>query len=62
MAGETPKRSSMTDALYVIKAFIQELRADFNEAALDHNARALAARLAQHEPPLLICYPSEIKD
>lgn len=46
----------------VIKTMLRELRPDMTEDERDHNAAAIIARLAQHDPPLLICYMSEMKE
>lgn len=45
----------------VIKTMLRQLRPDMTEEVHDHNAAAIIARLANHRPPLLICYPSEMK-
>lgn len=46
----------------VIEAFLAELRYDLTPAQRQHNAAALIARLADHDPPLLICTPDEMKE
>jgi hypothetical protein len=38
----------------VIIRFLKELRPDMSQEHLEHNAAALIARLAQHEPPILL--------
>jgi hypothetical protein len=38
----------------VIIVFLRELRPDLGRRELEHNAAALIARLASHEPPILL--------
>jgi hypothetical protein len=38
----------------VIIDFLRELRPDLGRPELEHNAAALIARLASHEPPILL--------
>lgn len=51
-----------TNAMRITVNLLRQLRPDLNEATLEHDAAALFARLAQHEPPILVCYPDELKD
>lgn len=62
LSDEVAKRWLMSKA--VIEQFITELVAPhvFSKEVLDINASALIARLAQHDPPLLICTPDEMKE
>jgi hypothetical protein len=43
----------------VIVDFLRELRPDMSEVHLEHNAAAIIARLASHEPPILIGFAEE---
>ena len=54
--------ASYLEAKGVIIRFIRELRPDLNAADTDHNAAALIARLANNDPPLMICTEDEIKE
>jgi hypothetical protein len=38
----------------VIIRFLKEFRPDMSQEHLEHNAAALIARLASHEPPILM--------
>ena len=38
----------------IIGQFLRELRPDLSAEAIEHNAGAMLARLAQHDPPLMI--------
>jgi hypothetical protein len=54
---------SWLDSKNVIEKFLQEVTLfDVSKEALDHNSSALIARLAAHDPPLLIVYDYEIKE
>jgi hypothetical protein len=43
-------------ARQVIVDFLRELRPDLFYAEAEHNAAALLARLANHEPPILVSF------
>lgn len=45
----------------IIKDFLKGLRPDLTEEVHEHNARAILARLAQHEPPILTAFSTRIK-
>lgn len=44
----------------VIIRFLAELRPDHDRATLEHNAAALLARLASHEPPILTGFADKV--
>lgn len=46
----------------VIVGFLRELRPDMTQEQHEHNAAAIIARLANHEPPILMAYEEELKD
>jgi hypothetical protein len=39
----------------IIAGLLREVCPQHTDAQIDHNAAAVIARLAQHDPPLLIC-------
>lgn len=41
-------------ARQVIMDCLQQLRPDLSRASLEHNAAAIIARLASHDPPILL--------
>ena len=49
----TTKAWRVAEALFVELGFPQE--------AADHNSKALFARLAALDPPVLVCHPSEMQ-
>lgn len=53
---------SWLQARAVIAQFLTEIRAGLSVEDYEHNAAAIIARLAQHNPPLLIGYAHEFKD
>jgi hypothetical protein len=65
----TAKKDGITEAADewlvargVIREFISQLCPGMSDKNLDHNAAAVIARLAQHDPPMLIVYAENVKE
>lgn len=61
-AGRRHPAVAIEKAVRVIGGAFQEAVGDNTWPRSERFARAVVARLAGHEPPLLICFPDEIKE